>query len=131
MQKRDFIRSLGATTIAALLGDRLWAQYEPMPPVALAEDETFWTALRAKYRLKPDYINLEHGYYSIQSTEMLETFIERVREVNYQGSYYMRTVKEDDKLTARTKLASIAGCAAEELIITRNTTESLDTVIAG
>jgi selenocysteine lyase/cysteine desulfurase len=131
MQKRDFIRSLGATTIAALIGDRLWAQYEPMPPVALAGDETFWTALRAKYRLKPDYINLEHGYYSIQSTEMLETFIERVREVNYHGSYYMRTVKDDDKLAARTKLASIAGCAVEELIITRNTTESLDTVIAG
>lgn len=131
MHSREFIRTLGATTIAALLGDHLWAQYEPVHPVALAEDETFWTALRAKYRLKPDYINLEHGYYSIQSSEMLETFVERVREVNYQGSYYMRTTQGDDKLAARTKLASLAGCGVDELIITRNTTESLDTVIAG
>ncbi len=131
MDKRDFLRTLGATTVAAMLGRRLWGQYEPMSPAALAEDETFWAALRAKYRLKPDYINLEHGFYSIQSTDVLEAFIANVREVNYQGSYYMRTVQAADKLAARTQLATLAGCAPEELIITRNTTESLDTVIAG
>jgi selenocysteine lyase/cysteine desulfurase len=43
----------------------------------------------------------------------------------------MRTVQWDDKKIAATKLASIAGCTAEELIITRNTTESLDMVISG
>src|SRR5260370_42268843 len=35
------------------------------------------------------------------------------------------------ELSARGKLAVLAGCAPDELIITRNTTESLDTVIAG
>lgn len=131
MHTRDFIRTLGASTIAMLLGEKLWAQYEPLPAAALAQDETFWTALRAKYRLKPDYINLEHGFYSIQSTEVLEAFIANVREVNYQGSYYMRTVQAADKLAARDALAAMAGCSPDELIITRNTTESLDTVIAG
>ena len=131
MDTRDFLRTLGATTIAAMLGPRLWARYEPLSPAALAEDETFWAALRAKYRLKPDYINLEHGFYSIQSTDVLEAFIASVREVNYQGSFYMRTVQVADKLAARTKLAALAGCSPDELIITRNTTESLDTVIAG
>ena len=131
METRDFLRTLGATTIAALIGPTLWARFEPLAPSALAEDEAFWAALRAKYRLKPDYINLEHGFYSIQSTDMLEAFIANVREVNYQGSYYMRTVQAADKLAARTKLAALAGCSPEELIITRNTTESLDTVIAG
>jgi selenocysteine lyase/cysteine desulfurase len=131
MNSREFIRTLGATTIAALLGDKVWAQFEPLPPATLAEDEAFWTALRRRYRLKPDYINLEHGFYSIQSTDVLEAFIANVRKVNYQGSYYMRTVQAADKLAARTKLAALAGCAVEELIITRNTTESLDTVIAG
>ena len=122
---------LSATTIAALIGPRLWAQYEAMPAPALAEDEGFWTALRAKYRLKPDYINLEHGYYSMQSEEVLEKFIAGVREVNYHASYYMRTMQTPNKDAAREKLAALAGCSADELIITRNTTESLDTVIAG
>lgn len=131
MHTRDFIRTVGASTIAALLGENLWARYEPMPAAQLAQDEEFWTALRAKYRLKPDYINLEHGFYSIQSTEVLEAFIANVREVNYQGSYYMRTVQAADKLAARESLAAMAGCSPDELIITRNTTESLDTVIAG
>ncbi|MES3034387.1 MAG: aminotransferase class V-fold PLP-dependent enzyme [Gemmatimonadota bacterium] len=131
MQKRDFLRSLGATTVAALLGDRLWAQYQPLPATALAGAEDFWVALRGKYRLKPDYINLEHGYYSMQSTPVLEAFIENVREVNYEASYYMRTVQTPNRLAARTRLAGLAGCDVEELIVTRNTTESLDTVIAG
>ena len=131
MHTRDFIRTLSATTIATLLGERVWAQYEPKLPSELASDETFWTALRSKYRLKPDYINLEHGFYSIQSTDVLDAFIANVREVNYQGSYYMRTVQAADKLAARVQLAAMAGCSPDELIITRNTTESLDTVIAG
>jgi selenocysteine lyase/cysteine desulfurase len=131
MHKREFLRSLGATTIAALVGPRLWAQYEPMPSTLLAEDETFWAALRGKYRLKPDYINLEHGYYSMQSEDVLEKFISSVREVNYHASYYMRTMQTPNKEAARARLAAVAGCSADELIITRNTTESLDTVIAG
>ena len=131
METRDFIRTLGATTIAALLGEKVWRQYEPMSPTTLAGDETFWATLRTKYRLKPDYINLEHGFYSIQSNDVLDAFIANVREVNYQGSYYMRTVQAADKLAARTRLAAMAGCSPDELIITRNTTESLDTVIAG
>ena len=131
MHKRDFLRSLGATTIAGLLGDRVWARFEPMPAAELAAAEDFWVALRRQFRLKPDYINLEHGYYSMQATPVLEAFITGVREVNYQGSYYMRTVQTPNKDAARARLAVIAGCAPEELIITRNTTESLDTVIAG
>ena len=131
MHKRDFLRSLGATTVATLLGEKLWAQYEPLPAVELAGAEDFWVALRKKYRLKPDYINLEHGYYSMQATPVLEAFISDVREVNYQASYYMRTVQTPNKDASRAELARLAGCSVDEIIITRNTTESLDTVIAG
>ena len=102
-----------------------------LPARALAEDEPFWALIREKYRLKPDYINLENGYFSMQSEPVLEAFMGRVREINYEASYYMRTRQYDDKLAVRTRLAAMAGCSPAELIITRNTTESLDTVIAG
>jgi selenocysteine lyase/cysteine desulfurase len=131
MEKRDFLRSLGASTVAALLGDSLWAKFQPLAPADLAADEEFWMLLRGKYRLKPEYINLEHGFYSMQSADVLEAFIEQVREVNYQASYYMRTTRDADKMAARDQLAGLAGVAPDELIITRNTTESLDTVISG
>jgi selenocysteine lyase/cysteine desulfurase len=43
----------------------------------------------------------------------------------------MRTVQFDNKKNIAARLAGIAGCLAEELVITRNTTESLDLVIGG
>jgi len=62
---------------------------------------------------------------------VLEGFIRRVRDINLRASRYMRTVMPDDNLAVRTRLAVMGGCPVEELIITRNTTESLDTVIGG
>ena len=90
----------------------------------LIADESYWEMMRKGYRLKPDYINLENGYYCFLPQETLENFIGHIREVNFQGSYYMRTVQWDNKKKAAARLATLAGCSAEELIITRNTTES-------
>lgn len=97
----------------------------------LAGDEDFWASIRKGYRLKPDFINLENGYYNFVPEQVLEKFIEHVREVNYQASYYMRTVQVENKKTMAAKLAAVAGCSPDELIITRNTTESLDMIIGG
>ena len=131
MNKRDFLRTMGGASLGLLIGDRVWAQYAQVPPSSLATDEEFWTLIRKQYRLTPDYINLENGYFSMQAQPVLEAFMGRVREVNYEASHYMRTRQFDDKLAARAQLAAMAGCSPDELIITRNTTESLDTVIAG
>ena len=131
MNKRDFLRTVGGASLGLAFGPELLAQYAGMPAATLAEDEKFWAAVRAKFQLTPEYINLENGYYCFQPEEVLEAFIGHVRRVNVMGSRYMRTVKDEDKLRVRTKLAGLAGCSPAELIITRNTTESLDTVISG
>ena len=131
MNKRDFLRTVGGASLGLAFGPELLAQYAAMPAAALAEDEPFWAAVRTRFKLTPEYINLENGYYCFQPEEVLEAFIGHVRRVNHMGSRYMRTVKDEDKLRVRTRLAALAGCSPAELIITRNTTESLDTVIAG
>jgi selenocysteine lyase/cysteine desulfurase len=135
MNKRTFLQhlpvfGLGAPIIFNNL-DKLVGSVEHLSPTEVAKNEDFWLQIRSDYRLKPDYINLENGYYCIAPQETLENFIHQVREVNYQGSYYMRTVQWDNKKAVAEKLAELAGCAADELIITRNTTESLDTIIGG
>lgn len=135
MDKRTFLKSLpaiglGATPFLSSL-EKLTAEVADFSPTQLATHEDFWAKIRTDYKLKPDYINLENGYYCFLPKETLEQFISHVREVNYQGSYYMRTVQWDKKKEAGAKLAQMAGCEPEELIITRNTTESLDTVIGG
>ena len=131
VNKRDFLRTSAGAGLGLLLGPTLWARFAEVPPDRLADDEVFWTAIRSKYRLKPDYINLESGYYTIQATPVLEAFIAKVREINYQGSFYLRGPQVPDKAAARDKLAALAGCSPAEMCITRNTTESIDTVVSG
>ena len=131
MNQREFLKTLGGASLAIVLGERAWARYAALPPSTLAQDEDFWSQIRAKYFLTPDYINLENGYYLMQSQPVLEAFIRRVHDINVRASRYMRTVMPDDNLAVRTRLAAMGGCPVEELIVTRNTTESLDTVIGG
>jgi selenocysteine lyase/cysteine desulfurase len=98
---------------------------------SVAQNEEYWAVVRSGYRLKPDYINLENGYYCIVPQETLEKYIDHARHVNYQGSYYMRTVQLDNKHRAAARLAKLIGAQENEVILTRNTTESLDTIIGG
>jgi selenocysteine lyase/cysteine desulfurase len=131
MNKRRFLSTAGGASLGLMLTPTLLAQYAAKPAAAVAEDEAFWAAIRGQFRLTEDYINLENGYYCFQPEPVLEAFIGNVRSVNLEASHYMRTRQVDDKLRIRARLAAFAGCSAEELIITRNTTESLDTVISG
>ena len=134
--KRSFLKNIARASAAFTLMsfetlEKSLSKIEHLTPQEAAENEDFWSTLRKAYRLKPDYINLENGYYSMQSEEVLNAFISHVKEVNYQASYYMRTRQFDDKLAMRQKLATMLGCSHEELAITRNTTESIDTIVAG
>jgi selenocysteine lyase/cysteine desulfurase len=135
MQKRQFIKDLVLTGIAMPLGlggmSKAFASKVEKSPLVFAEDNTFWEQIRQQYILKPDYINLENGYYNFLPQPILNKYIEHIKEINYQGSYYMRTVQWENKQKSVIALAAIAGCTPEELIITRNTTESLDTIIGG
>ncbi len=135
MNKRQFIKDIVLTSIATPLGiagmAKSFEQKADLPATVLAKDEDFWTGIRNQYLLKPDYINLENGYYNFLPQPILNKFIDHIKEVNLQGSYYMRTVQFENKKNIAARLAGIAGCLPEELVITRNTTESLDLVIGG
>lgn len=135
MDKRTFIKhsaTLGLSTLLPFEALSQWVkEHATFSTTALAEDEKFWLGIRKGYRLKPEYINLENGYYNFIPTETLEKYIAHIREVNLQGSYYMRTVQTDNKRKVISKLAELTGCKPEEMALTRNTTESLDTVING
>jgi len=97
----------------------------------IAHDEAFWLKVRSGYKLKPNFINLENGYYNFIPEYILSKYIEHVKEINYEGSYYMRSIQVENKKKLAARLAELTGCPADELIITRNATESLDMIIGG
>ncbi len=130
MDKRTFLRTVaGAATSTLVTGCTVGTPTAAAAPGADPQD--FWQQLRTRYHLPDDRIDLEHGYYSRMADDVLEAFLAHVRAVNVDAAFYMRTRQADDKRRSRERLAELAGCPPEELIITRNTTESLDTVIAG
>ncbi|MBK9254353.1 MAG: aminotransferase class V-fold PLP-dependent enzyme [Saprospiraceae bacterium] len=134
MKKRDFIKQTTLGTLALLpFIDSLQcliSKYEGVDSFSLARDEGFWTKIRGDYHLKPDYINLENGYYCFSPQPILDAFIGHIRRVNLEGSYYMRSTQFSDKKQVAGSIAELLGCNQESVIITRNTTESLDTIIS-
>ncbi len=135
MDKRSFLKNAGLMSLALPLNfvqlQQAVASVEHLDLADVASDEDFWLKVRGDYDLKPDYINLENGYYCFMPRQTMEHLIEHMRIVNYEGSYYMRTVQWENKKKVANKVADIVGCTAEEVAITRNTTESLDLVIGG
>jgi selenocysteine lyase/cysteine desulfurase len=132
MHKRDFLKSMALSALAISLGfEKLLAENKHKSAAMLAVDDDFWLNLRNQYQLKPDYINLENGYYNLMPKPILDACIKQLEQLNYEASFYKRTKMTNDKVMVRETLAQFLGCEKEEVIITRNTTESMDTVICG
>jgi selenocysteine lyase/cysteine desulfurase len=135
MQKRDFIKTLALAGISLPLNGKEWNdlffKFNNSNATELASDDGFWKNIRSDYSLKTDYINLENGYYSMMPEIVLSNYLNEVKALNFQASFYMRKKMTDDKMEVRKQLASYLKCNYEELIITRNTTESMNTIISG
>jgi selenocysteine lyase/cysteine desulfurase len=128
VSKRRFLKTLALSAGMPLTGNgKEWLEWIASQP----QNNDFWMQIRGDYELKPDYINLENGYYSMMARPVMEAYLNDIRTVNKEHSYYMRTVQFENKFKTRDRLADLLGCKKEELIITRNTTESLDTIIGG
>lgn len=134
MDKRAFIKTATFGTLSAFpfltqLESLIEKSSSKTGP--LASNEDFWAKIRQDYILKEDYINLEGGYYCMTPQPTLERQIEHIRMLNREASYYMRTVQRENKAKVTAALAEVIGAQPEEVCITRNTTESLDTIIGG
>lgn len=135
MNKRSFLKSSALTGIGTALGmdalAKIFDANHHMSAGQLAADDAFWKGIREHYILKTDYINLENGYYNMTPQPTLEKYIENIRYVNHHAAFYMRTMQVENKKRMASKLANLVGCDESEIAITRNTTESLDTIISG
>ncbi len=102
-----------------------------LPKKIKPNDEDIWTKIRSYYPQTTGIINLENGYFSHQAQPVLDYHRTLETEINSKHSLFMR--KEQDKRVEeiRQHFARYQNCSAENLAFTRNTTESLNTVIMG
>lgn len=140
--RRNFIRKTGNAT----LGLSALTIFNPLHAQGLeaagkkiarfnakdaAQDEDFWYQVQKAYRQSPHFINLESGYFSPAPLEVLESQFDNIKMINEQPSFYMRRRQHKEKKAIKKQLAEFAGVSPDEIVITRNTTEALDTIILG
>lgn len=140
--RRKFLKTaavLGATfslasvknhAVAEDIKDALW-NLKKMSPQQAAEDEDLWARIRQAYTTSSTLINLNNGGVSPQP-KVVQDAVDRYYHLSNEApSYYMWRILDAGREPLREKLALFAGCSSEEIVVNRNTTEALDTVIFG
>ena len=127
----------GAAALAAFRADALAriadagkaAAGKPAPVVA--GDEAYWSEIARAFDVDRTLINLNNGGCSPAPAHVLDAMIRDLRFSNEIPVYHMWTVLEPRIESCRRELAAEFGCDPEEMAITRNASESLETLIMG
>ena len=134
MQRRQFLNKAALVAGAGLMPlPVLSVSALPSPSIKPEpeKDEEYWNEVRKLFDVQDRFINLENGYFSPQPFSTLKFHQLREVYVNKNTSWFMRREQEKAIEDARTALSAFLGCDSEELAITRNTTEALNTLIMG
>ncbi|MEU8384221.1 aminotransferase class V-fold PLP-dependent enzyme [Streptosporangium sp. NPDC048865] len=133
------VTGLGAAAVSAVSSPAPLPQAAPGPPVVpagrtpgeLARDETFWAAVARQYRVSPDFVNLENGYYGIMPEPVRLAYHRNVDRLNELNSHLLRTSYADRATEVRKRVAAVLGASHEEIALTRGGTEALQNLIGG
>ncbi len=97
--------------------------------IAAAED--YWAEIRRAFDSDRTLINLNHGGVAPAPAAVLEAMIRDLRFANLAPACHMWEILEPRVESVRRELAREFGCDPEELAITRNASESMETLTAG
>ncbi|GHB75385.1 isopenicillin-N epimerase [Psychrosphaera saromensis] len=98
-------------------------------PESLASNEAFWAKIAKFYDKAKGIVNLEHGYWGKMARPVQDAFVKKTEMVNTQLSYYARKSYSDDEKLSVHKVAQALGVSDDEIVLTRNATESIHNLI--
>jgi selenocysteine lyase/cysteine desulfurase len=142
MDRRDFLAQVGrgvglaaltSATVAGLLDDvrAAAAGVARLTPEQAAADEDFWLAIQQAYTVTRGIVNLNNGGVCPSPRVVTEAFVRYTWQQEDLPAYTMWQILEPQCESVRTGLAEIFGCDREEIAITRNASESLETLLMG
>ena len=120
MRETAFAQLFKANAIA---GDR--------PPLAVAEDEAYWSQIQRAFDADRTMINLNNGGICPAPTHVLEQCIRDMRFTNELPVEHMWRILEPRMESTRRDLARDFGCDAEEMAVVRNASEANEIMIFG
>lgn len=124
----DVARSRGGSLLGPDAGP--W-QGTAAEAAAFAADEDFWEPVQRAFDLDRTWINLNNGGCSPAPTHVMEQLERDLRFSNELPVIHMWQTLEPRIEVVRRELAREFGCDPEEMAITRNSSESLLTLING
>ena len=101
------------------------------PPEEIARDEAFWFEVQQAFEVDRSILNLNNGGVCPSPRSVMEAQHRHLDFSNGAPAYSMWQVLEPRRETAREGLARLFGCDPEEIAITRNASESLETLQLG
>jgi selenocysteine lyase/cysteine desulfurase len=108
-----------------------FARFEGRPAEEAAADEPLWQVVRETFDVDLTMVNLNNGGVS-PSPRLVQDALRRDQaRANEAPAYAMWSVLEPEIETVRAGLAALFGCDKEEIAITRNACESLETILFG
>ena len=132
VSRRDFTRLFMAGGSAALFAHPAWAQNAPALLAAGAGvGEPFWKAVRAQFVMPPDLAVMNAANLCPASGPVLKALTRETEDVDRNPSPQNRARLSGAKEDTRKALAAFLGVTPEEIVITRNTSESNNIVSNG
>jgi isopenicillin-N epimerase len=135
VSRRDFARLFAIGGSAALFHDPAWARQAPRPaplaPGGAAAGEPFWTSVRAQFIVPPELAVMNAANLCPASRPALEALQRETRSVDQDPSPHNRARLYPEKEHTRKALAAFLRVTPDEIIITRNASESNNLVSNG
>jgi selenocysteine lyase/cysteine desulfurase len=135
VSRRDFARLFALGGAAALFADPAWAQSAPprtpLHPSGAAAGEAFWKSVRAQFVMPADLAVMNAANLCPASAPVIDALTRETRAVDQNPSPQNRARLSGAKENTRKALAEFLRVTPEEIVITRNTSESNNTVSNG
>src|SRR6187397_775587 len=127
------LAALTVPTIGALLKEVEAASRNiaHLTPEQAAMDEDYWAVIQNSFTVTRGIVNLNNGGVSPSPRMVTEAFVRYTWQQEDATAYTMWQILEPQSETIRTGLAEVFGCSPEEIAITRNASESLETLLMG
>src|SRR5256885_8070420 len=127
------LAALSSSAVASLLKDVYAAakRVSHLSAEEAARDEDFWFEIQQSFSVTRGIVNLNNGGVSPSPRVVTEALVRYLWQQEDATAYTMWEILEPQSETIRTGLADLFGCDREEVGITRNTSDSLETLLLG
>jgi selenocysteine lyase/cysteine desulfurase len=132
MNRREFARLLAiGGAVPFITPEVSWAKAGKLPPTPTSPDEKFWTSVRDQFVMPKDLTMLNAANLCPSSAPVLDMLYKMTRDMDQDPSQDNRAKLGDGREATRKLLAEFLRVTPEEIVITRNTSESNNLVSTG